>query len=184
MTPVIEQWRPIPRFEGSYEASSHGRIRSTDRIVSSGHRRKGKILSPKLNRWGYSEVNLSKANKQFSRSVHRLVLEAFVGPCPPEHEACHFNDERLDNRLENLRWGTSSENSHDYVRNGSHHNALKDRCIRGHKFSGPNLHRPRHRSIRQCKSCANAYQSVRRHPNRNVDTEADRYYEQIMGAQA
>lgn len=50
--------------------------------------------------------------------VHRLVLLAFVGPCPEEQEALHWNDVADDNWLENLRWGTSSENHADAARNG------------------------------------------------------------------
>ena len=50
--------------------------------------------------------------------VHRLVLEAFVGPCPPGLETCHRNDDSSDNRLRNLRWGTSLSNSADAISNG------------------------------------------------------------------
>lgn len=51
--------------------------------------------------------------------IHRLVLEAFVGPCPRGHEACHNNGNPADNRLENLRWGTREDNLRDIVRHGT-----------------------------------------------------------------
>jgi hypothetical protein len=51
--------------------------------------------------------------------VHRIVLEAFVGPCPTGMVACHADDVKADNRLENLRWDTQSANCHDAVRNGN-----------------------------------------------------------------
>jgi hypothetical protein len=54
------------------------------------------------------------------RQVHRLILETFVGPCPPGHECCHANDQPTDNRLVNLRWGTHLENAADRQRNGSY----------------------------------------------------------------
>jgi hypothetical protein len=63
------------------------------------------------------------------RFLHRLVLEAFVGPCPPGCVGCHANDDPSDNRLENLRWDTHKANSADAVRNGryrtgpAHHNS-------------------------------------------------------------
>lgn len=52
--------------------------------------------------------------------VHRLILEAFVGSCPEGMEACHWNDDPTDNRLENLRWDTHRANGADMVRNGHH----------------------------------------------------------------
>lgn len=55
---------------------------------------------------GYRRVELS--GRKFS--VHRLILTVFVGPCPDGHEACHLNGDRLDNRIENLRWGTGADN--------------------------------------------------------------------------
>jgi hypothetical protein len=52
------------------------------------------------------------------RAVHRLVLEAFVGPCPPGYQCCHWNGEAGDNRLENLRWGTPQDIADDTLRHG------------------------------------------------------------------
>lgn len=60
---------------------------------------------------GYNFVILRKKNKAFNRLIHRLVLEAFVGPCPDGCEADHINRIRDDNRLENLRWVTPEENN-------------------------------------------------------------------------
>jgi len=53
-----------------------------------------------------------------SRLVHHLVLEAFVGPCPDGMECCHLDDDRTNNRLENLRWDTHRSNCADALRNG------------------------------------------------------------------
>lgn len=67
---------------------------------------------------GYRTVHLVNADGKQMRPVHRLVLEAFVGPCPAGMEACHTNDERGDNRLSNLRWDTHEGNILDALRNG------------------------------------------------------------------
>lgn len=54
------------------------------------------------------------------RTIHHAVLETFVGPCPVGLEACHKNDDKHDNRIENLYWGTRSQNVQDQIRNGIH----------------------------------------------------------------
>ena len=77
-----ELWKDIPGFEGWYQASNIGRIRSLDRYVnykSSGQAiRKGKILSPKTSNKGYKEVTLIKNGQYFYKRVHQLVALAFI----------------------------------------------------------------------------------------------------------
>jgi len=68
---------------------------------------------------GYYRVTLCKHGKQYNKTLHRLVLEAFVGPCPPNMECCHNNGIPTDNRLENLRWDTYRKNQLDRVRHGT-----------------------------------------------------------------
>lgn len=68
---------------------------------------------------GHVKVGLSKGNKKYFRKVHRLVLEAFVGPRPEGMECCHYNGDPADNRLENLRWDTSKGNTSDSIRHGT-----------------------------------------------------------------
>lgn len=63
-------------------------------------------------------VVLHNAKKKTPHSVARLVLVCFVGPCPDGMECCHFNDNRNDNRLNNLRWDTRKANRQDAIRNG------------------------------------------------------------------
>lgn len=67
---------------------------------------------------GYRRVNLCSQGRVRPHYIHRLLLLAFVGPCPDGMEACHWNDKRADNRLENLRWGTQKDNKADMRRNG------------------------------------------------------------------
>lgn len=69
---------------------------------------------------GYTSVNIPYDDGKYrTRTVHRLILEAFVGPCPPGCEACHANGVRNDNRLVNLRWDTRSANREDARHHGT-----------------------------------------------------------------
>jgi hypothetical protein len=68
---------------------------------------------------GYEVVSFSTNNKTKTYYKHRLMLHAFVGACPDNCEALHINGNRLDNRLENLRWGTRKENVADAIKHGT-----------------------------------------------------------------
>lgn len=108
-----EVWLAIKDYEGAYEVSNMGRVRSIPRTSSTGRKLKGKILSLMDNGHGYKTVMLSWKGAQKRKYVHRLVLEAFTGPCPEGFEARHFNGVRSDNRLENLEWSTHIDNVAD-----------------------------------------------------------------------
>ena len=76
---------------------------------------------------GRVQVNLSKNKKRISKRVHRIVLEAFVGPCPEGMEACHFPDrDTRNNRLDNLRWDTKASNHRDRVVHGTDNTGEKN----------------------------------------------------------
>jgi hypothetical protein len=115
-----EIWRSIKGFTGRYEVSSEGRVRSlTQVVICEGpvkgrytSVRHGKLLRPGRMASGHLSVALGKGNSQ---CVHRLVLNAFVGPAPDGYECLHINGNPADNRLVNLRWGTRSENNVDAV---------------------------------------------------------------------
>jgi hypothetical protein len=124
-----EQWRPVVGYEGFYEVSDQGGVRSIARTIP----RPGKygplttvrarILAQYMigrSRRRYPAVTLHRDSKSRPRRIHRLILEAFIGPRPEGLEACHANDDPTDNRLENLRWDTRSANTYDSVRNGRH----------------------------------------------------------------
>ena len=115
---VIEE-RPIPSHPG-YAATSDGRIISLERITSHGHHRKCGIMKPYRLRGGHLRVTVHKQGVHFGKLVHRLVLEAYVGPCPEGMEACHNNGDPRDNRIENLRWDTRSANHLDAAKHGTH----------------------------------------------------------------
>lgn len=152
---MSEQWRPIPGWEGYYSASTEGRIRSEARTVtrSNGalqpwHER---VLSAGTNSCGRLTVRLMRNGVGRSLLVHKLVMLAFVGPCPDGLEVLHYDDDPLNNRLSNLRYGTRSENQLDSVRNGRHAQAAKTHCIHGHEYTPMNTGRDR--GQRYCRTC-------------------------------
>lgn len=153
---LAETWRPVVGYEGWYEVSSSGRVRGLDReiryIDGRVRSRKGMILRLQTNRSGYRTVGLSK-NGPKGFLVHRLVLAAFVGPCPADMEGCHENGDPSDNSLSNLRWDTSSANKYDIVRHGNHHQAKKTHCKWGHPMGEGNVYL-KNGVHRTCRTCA------------------------------
>lgn len=110
---TVEQWRPVRGYQGFYEVSDLGRVRSVDRVVGqrpNGPRLvRGRVLSPATDSGGYQGVALCKYGTQRTERVHRLVIEAFAGAAPGM-VTDHINGDRTDNRLANLRAATSSQN--------------------------------------------------------------------------
>lgn len=138
-----EEWRPIPGYEGYYEVSDHGRVRSIDRTVPhtySGHLTlKGKELKQVKGKRGYFFVNLTKERKSKTFTVHRLVALAFIGAPPfPNADCCHWDDDKDNNHVSNLRWGTRSDNVQDSIRNGTNERLNRTHCVNGHEFNEEN----------------------------------------------
>jgi hypothetical protein len=113
-----EIWRPIVGYEGLYEVSSIGRVKSLARICKDGHERKEKILKPSPMVKGYMLVNLCKHSTSIkSFLVHRLIAGAFFGKSPLAID--HLNGNKTDNRIENLEYVTNRENSVRYFKKKS-----------------------------------------------------------------
>lgn len=112
-----EIWKPVVGFEGRYEVSSLGRVRSW---VSSGGKRRTEpfVRKPQMMKNGYLGVSLWDGGKVKMAKPHRLVAEAFLAK--PEGAECvnHINGDKTDNRLENLEWCTISENVLHAIRTG------------------------------------------------------------------
>ena len=109
-----EIWKDVVGYEGYYQVSNLGRVRSLDRIASNGRKIKGKILSTKVNTPPYyPRVSLSVNGKMKLVQVHRLVAQAFVYNPDPEHktQVGHKDESRTNNRADNLEWVTPKENS-------------------------------------------------------------------------
>lgn len=113
---MLEKWVQIEGYEGFYEVSDWGNVRSMDRVVP--RMKKGKLqqlhrksspLRSSLNHKGYPEVTLTKGTVRNSFRVHRLVAAAFC-PGPRLEQVNHLNSNRTDNRAVNLEWCTGQQN--------------------------------------------------------------------------
>lgn len=157
------EWRPIPGWEGYYEVSDDGQVRSLDRLDARGCQVKGRTLRGTINAYGYPFVTLSKSGYRWLTVVHRLVMLAFVGPCPEGHEVLHADGTRANNNLSNLSYGTRSDNARDSIKHGTNVNAAKTHCKRGHAFTEANTYRisTRPRS-RWCRTCVNVRRQEKR----------------------
>lgn len=184
---ATERWKPIPGWEGYYSASDMGRIRSLDRVVphpTSGRLTvRGRVLDVYDRVDGHCAVSLCRGDLVLNPLVHRLVMAAFVGPCPDGMEVCHNNGVPNDNRLTNLRYDTASSNHLDRVKHGVHHWASKHECPRGHHLISPNLVPAQlKKGRRECLACARARSYVYPHPDLKPHFKeiADKYFEAIM----
>lgn len=175
-----EQWLPVTGHP-NYEVSSLGRVRTLPHVVmrSNGIAQTihGRIQKGRPSN-GYRLAGLGNGVSQY---IHTLVLEAFVGPRPDGADACHGNGVRDDNRVENLRWDTRTENAQDTIRHGHNYRLRSTHCPRGHELTAPNLvasiAKNGHRS---CLACSRAV-AYNQHHGRGKDWSiADRYYAQIM----
>jgi hypothetical protein len=109
-------WKPVVGYEGFYEVSDSGLVRSIDRqVLFNGTMalRRGKIISPDVCHAGHRRVALSRDGVLRRVFIHRLVLEAFVGPCPDGMECAHNDNNPANNCVSNLRWDTRSGNFSD-----------------------------------------------------------------------
>lgn len=118
-----ELWLPVVGFASSYSVSTHGRVKSLARVVLRGDGKRlpvpERLLRPRVGNGGYLNVVLKVGGKQYGRLVHRLVLEAHVGPCPEGMQGCHGDGDPRNNVVENLRWDTAAGNNADKAGHGT-----------------------------------------------------------------
>lgn len=183
---ATERWRAVVGYEGHYEVSDWGRVRSLDRTLPVSRRGFTSRFYPgRTRRLGLSSsgrMHVALYGKQWQ--VHHLVLSAFVGPRPSGTECCHNNGNPVDNRLVNLRWDTHRSNCMDMQVHGTAHQRNKSRCPRGHPLDQPNLVRNTAASgWRGCLACHRAITSLRHSGHATeeaIQSRSDRNYELIM----
>jgi hypothetical protein len=149
-----EEWRPAVGF-GGYLVSSFGRVFSSR---SGG----GRLLRGHPGRKGYWRVKLTRDDgPPVDRCVHKMVAEAFHGPCPPGHQVRHLDGNHLNNRARNLAYGTASRNILDQVEHGRHNMASKTHCPQGHPYNEENTY-VFGDGARRCVTCRRAQQVSQR----------------------
>jgi hypothetical protein len=111
---IKEIWKDIKGFEGLYQASNFGNIRSLPMRYSPTIN----ILKPRMGNWGYYFVTLYKENKAYQRVIHRLIAKTFIPNPENKPQTNHKNGNKLDNSVENLEWVTASENIEHAYRTG------------------------------------------------------------------
>ena len=102
-----EAWKPVVGYEGIYEVSDCGRVRSSRSTTNT---YVGKILRGMLQRIGYVQISLCRAGKVEQLYIHRLVAAAFIGRCPEGKEVNHKDGVKTNNHIENLEYVTPVEN--------------------------------------------------------------------------
>ena len=121
-----EVWKDVVGFEGLYQISNMGRVRSLNYAKKKGNVR---IMKPYLNR-GYWRINFPKGNKKFfHKFIHTLVAEAFIPNVENKPEIDHINTVTTDNRVCNLRWVTKSENQNNPLTLKHKSEAIKGRPL-------------------------------------------------------
>lgn len=133
---MTEVWKDIPGYEGCYQASNLGRVKSLPRVVERIERSgravaqpvRERILKPTINKRGYKSVVLRSGGRSVTHEVHTLVALAFLGPHPGAGtQVRHMDGNRLNCKAANLCYGTRSENQLDLYRyRGWHHRLTED----------------------------------------------------------
>lgn len=121
-----EIWKDIQGYEGMYQVSNYGRVKSLGRLVNGSNQygvkfqylKKDKILKPILDKWGYLRISIYKNNHKIAKRIHILVAETFLENQNNYSIINHINGDKTDNRVENLEWCTQSHNVQESYRLG------------------------------------------------------------------
>lgn len=130
MMAMSEVWKDVKGYEGYYQVSNKGRVRSVDRIIKMGKitgKVKGKILKIQNDGHGYGQVSLSREGKYKSYKVHRLVAEHFVPNPNNLKHVNHIDGDKTNNNADNLEWVTQKENNQHAWDNDLNRNTEKQR---------------------------------------------------------
>lgn len=139
-----ERWLPVPDWEGWYEVSDLGRVRSVPHDTEMGLRG-GHVLKPGTYRSGHKYAVFTRVTdagpERRTYQVHRLVMLAFVAPCPEGMQVRHLDGDPANNRLTNLAFGTAAQNARDRDEvHGRNHHSNKTHCPQKHEYSEENTY--------------------------------------------
>lgn len=156
-----ERWLPVHGYEGLYEVSDHGRVRSLKRIIlrkggnSAGPMRvRGRLLKLNRDTYGYYQASLCSQGIEATLLVHHLVLDAFSGLRPAGCECRHLDGDNSNNKLGNLVWGTKLENASDRILHGT------QRTFRGQANGHSKLTERDVIEIRRMRQAGETYDSI------------------------
>lgn len=172
---AAEEWECVPGYEGVYDISSRGAVRSL-------HWAHPRLLHPARKANGYFYVTLARSGEKHKEYVHRLVALVFLPrPLDDSFVVCHYDGNPENNRVENLRWDSESSNQYDKVRHGRHPAATKTHCKWGHLLAEPNLvPSMTKRGFRNCLACQRAQSKAFHNPNIDRRATADEIFKTIM----
>lgn len=156
-----EIWKPVVGFEGLYEVSSYGRVRTVLHYTKRGNSDhalvKERILKFFLSRKGYYCIKLRKDGAAIHKKVHRLVAEAFLPNPENKTQIDHIDTNKLNNAVSNLRWATPSENKNNALTRALHsqiqsQEVVIEKCMSGRAANGA---KTRRRPVRQYDNVGN-----------------------------
>ena len=136
-----EVWKDIVGYEGLYQVSNYGRVKSLDKIDSKGYHRREKILRTPSSKDGYCQTGLTKEGIRKMYKVHRLVADAFISNPKNKPQVNHIDGNKTNNHITNLEWVTRAENmKHAYKigltkgnKGHKHSEKTKNRMSNSHK---------------------------------------------------
>lgn len=112
-----ELWRDIEGYEGLYQVSNLGRVKSFDTKDKLDRIRKGRVLKGRKDKYGYIQVGLYKQGAASKKKIHRLVAEAFISNPENKPEVNHIDEDKTNNIISNIEWVTPKENLNHGTRN-------------------------------------------------------------------
>ena len=156
-----EIWKPVIGFEGLYEVSSCGRVKTVPHYTKRGNSEhasvKERLLKFFLSEKGYYCIKLRKDGRAIHRKVHRLVAEAFIPNPENKPQIDHIDTNKLNNEVLNLRWATPSENKNNALTRELHSRIQSqadviEKCMSGREI---NNRKTRRRAVRQYDNSGN-----------------------------
>lgn len=154
-----ERWKDVKEYEGMYQVSTHGDVRSVDRVTPDKRNIKGRYLKIRLDRYGYSAVSLSKNSKIKNLKVHRLVAINFIKNQKNKPQVNHLDGNKTNNYYKNLEWATAKENQNHAWSHGLKENVKPATSKIGKKYASENNKKYKSKKI-YCKQLNKEFDSI------------------------